>query len=108
MTFQNQGATQTLPDYKVALQTDPDLRLVITKMGQIMADRGFPLKDLETELKNISQENAENSLLTSSSSGAALAETPIDVLKRTAKADIILDLDFEIKRQGPNGTSFLI
>ena len=100
-TFQNQGATQTLPDYKVALQTDPDLRLVITKMGQIMADRGFPLKDLETELKNISQENAENSLLTSNSSGAALAETPIDVLKRTAKADIILDLDFEIKRQGP-------
>ena len=101
LTFQNQGATQNLPDYKTALQTDPDLRLVITKMGQIMAERGFPLKDLEAELKNISQENAESALLTSTGSGAALAETPIDVLKRSAKADIILYLDFDIKRQGP-------
>lgn len=101
MTFQNQGQTQTLPDYKMALQNDPDLRLVITKMGQIMADRGFPLKDLETEMKNIAQENAESSMLTSSSSGSEMAESPIDQLKRTAKADIIMDLDFEIKRQGP-------
>ncbi len=101
MVFHNQGITETLPDYKAAFQNDPDLRMVITKMGQIMADRGFPLKDLETELKNIASENAESSLLTSSSSGAGLAENPIDVLKRVAKADIILDLDFDIKRQGP-------
>lgn len=101
MTFQNQGMTQTLPDYKTALQTDPDLRLVITKMGQIMADRGFPLKDLEQELKNLEQERAESSMLTSSSSGSEMSESPIDALKRVAKADIIMDLDFEIKRQGP-------
>ena len=101
MTFQNQGQTITLPDYKVALQSDPNLRLVITKMGQIMADRGFPLKDLETEMKNLAQESAEGSVLTSSSSGSEMAENPIDVLKRTAKADIILDLDFDIKTQGP-------
>jgi len=101
MTFQNQGMSQTLPDYKTALQTDPDLRLVITKMGQIMADRGFPLKDLEQELKNLEQERAESSMLTSSSSGSEMSESPIDALKRVAKADIIMDLDFEIKRQGP-------
>jgi hypothetical protein len=41
-------------------------------------------------------------MLQSKSSGAAIAETPIDILKRTAKADIILDLDFVVKRQGPN------
>jgi len=101
MVFQNQGMTQTLPDYKTAMQSDPDLRLVITKMGQIMADRGFPLKDLEQELKNLEQERAESSMLTSSSSGSEMAESPIDALKRVAKADIILDLDFDIKRQGP-------
>ena len=99
--FENQGMKQTLPDYKTALQTDPDLRLVITKMAQIMADRGFPLKDLEQELKNLEQERAESSMLTSSSSGSEMAESPIDALKRVAKADIIMDLDFEIKRQGP-------
>lgn len=101
MEFNNQGMKQVLPDYKTALQTDPDLRLVITKMGQIMADRGFPLKDLEQELKNLEQERAESSMLTSSSSGSEMAESPIDALKRVAKADIIMDLDFEVKRQGP-------
>lgn len=101
MTFDNQGMTQTLPDYKTALQSDPNLRLVITKMGQIMADRGFPLKDLEQELKNLEQERAEMSMMTSSSSGSGMAESPIDALKRVAKSDIILDLDFDIKRQGP-------
>ncbi|MGE0077699.1 MAG: DUF6175 family protein [Bacteroidales bacterium] len=101
MTFENQGMTQTLPDYKKALQTDPNLRLVITKMGQMMADRGFPLKDLEQELKNLEQERAESSMLTSSSSGSEMSESPIDALKRVAKADIIMDLDFDIKRQGP-------
>ena len=100
MTFDNQGLSQTLPDYKKALQTDPDLRLVITKMGQIMADRGFPLKDLEQELKNLEQEGAEMSMLTSKS-GAGIVESPIDKLKRTAKADILLDLDFTIKKSGP-------
>ena len=100
MTFDNQGLSQTLPDYKKALQTDPDLRLVITKMGQIMADRGFPLKDLEQEMKNIEQEGAEMAMLTSKS-GAGIVESPIDRLKRTAKADIILDLDFTIKKSGP-------
>ncbi|HOH91340.1 MAG TPA: DUF6175 family protein, partial [Bacteroidales bacterium] len=46
-------------------------------------------------------ERAESSMLTSSSSGSEMAESPIDALKRVAKADIILDLDFDIKRQGP-------
>jgi len=76
------------------------LRLIISKMSGIMADRGFPLKDLEQEMKNLASEAAESSMLTSSE-GSEIAESPIDVLKRVAKADIIMDLDFEIKRQGP-------
>ncbi|MDP3436295.1 MAG: DUF6175 family protein, partial [Bacteroidales bacterium] len=89
-------------DYRAAMQSDPNLRLIITKMGQMMADRGFPLKDLEAEMRNMMQESAESSMLTSSSSGSEMAESPIDVLKRVAKADIILDLDFDLKPQGPS------
>jgi hypothetical protein len=101
MEFESMGRKQTLPDYKAAMQNDADLRLVITKMGQIMADRGFPLKDLEMELKNLEREQAEAAMLTSGM-GSEMAESPVDMLKRTAKADIIMDLSFEIKRQGPN------
>lgn len=102
ITVNANGNDQVLPDYKKALQSSDELRLVITKMGSIMADRGFPLKDLEQSLKSIESESAEISMMQSKSSGAAINETPIDILKRTAKADIILDLDFVVKRQGPN------
>jgi hypothetical protein len=102
MTINANGQKQVIPDYKKALQGSDELRLVIIKMGTIMSDRGFPLKDLEQTLKSIETTGAETSMLTSKSSGASVYETPIDVLKRTAKADILLDLDFVIKRQGPN------
>ena len=96
------GAEQKIPNYKKAFQENDQIRLVITKMGAIMSDRSFPLKDLEQTLKSIDSEGAELSMMSSKSSGAAIKESPIDVLKRTAKADIILDIDYSIKRQGPN------
>jgi hypothetical protein len=101
MEFVSMGSKQTLPDYKAAMQNDADLRMVITKMGQIMADRGFPLKDLEMELRNLEREAAESAMLGSTSSGSDMAESPIDMLKRTAKADIIMDLSFDVQKRGP-------
>lgn len=101
--YDNQGTQVELPDYKAALQNDANLRMVISKMSGIMGDREFPLKDIEQELRNISNENAESALLTGSD-GGGIVESPIDVLKRTAKADIILDLDFTVVRQGPKNS----
>lgn len=101
-TFNQNGVDQKIPDYKKAMQEDSQLRLVITKMGSIMADRDFPLKDLEQTLKTIETESAELSMMASKSSGAPISESPVDILKRTAKADIIMDLDYSVKRQGPN------
>ncbi len=100
-TFVNEGVEQTIPDYRRAMQSDPDLRLVITKMGGIMADRGFPLKDLEQELRNLERQSAELEMLASTETGSGIAESPIDRLKRVAQADIILDLDFTINTRGP-------
>ncbi|MBE9467982.1 MAG: hypothetical protein IMY72_06630 [Bacteroidetes bacterium] len=101
LTFDNQGTKVVLPDYKAALQGDGSLRLVISKLSGIMAERGFPLKDLEQELKSIAQASAERSVMTSKESGASIVESPIDMLKRTAKSDIIMDIDFEVKKRGP-------
>lgn len=78
-----------------------DLRLVISELSKIMAERGFPLKDLEQTLKSIQQESVEMSLLESSSSGAYIYESMFDKVKRTAKADMILDLDFVPMQKGP-------
>lgn len=78
-----------------------DLRLVISELSQIMAERGFPLKDLEQTLKSIQQETVEMSLLESSTSGAYVTESMLDKVKRTAKADIIIDLDYTAMQKGP-------
>lgn len=94
---------QELPDYKKALQNDAELRMAISKMSGIMADREFPLKDLEQELRNIANESAESAMITGSG-GSSIAESPVDVLKRTAKADIIMDLDFSVVKQGPKNS----
>jgi hypothetical protein len=98
--FAANGVEQTLPDYKKLMQNDRNMRLAITKLAAIMADRGFPLKDLEQELKNLEQEAAEAAAL-QGKEGGEIAESPIDRLKRTAKADIILDLDFNVQKRGP-------
>ncbi|MBR4620987.1 MAG: hypothetical protein IKO46_08380 [Salinivirgaceae bacterium] len=94
---------QDIPDYKKALQNDADLRMAISKISGIMADREFPLKDLEQELRNISNESAESAMITGAT-GSSVAESPVDVLKRTAKADIIMDLDFSVVKQGPRNS----
>ena len=65
-----------------------------------MADRGFPLKLLEQEIKTINEQDAEDEMLTSKS-GGEIAETPYDRLKKKAKCDIILQLGWKINHFGP-------
>ena len=99
----NQGVEQTVSDYGKALQNDMELKLAIAKINDLMAERGFPLKDLEQQVKIINQQNAENNLVTSKN-GNELAETPVDRLLRTAKADIVIELTWNTTMQGPKRT----
>lgn len=99
--YDNQGVETKIPDYKAAFQSDMDLALAISKINNIMADRGFPLKNLESVMKSIEQRTAEDNLTTSKTSGSELAESPLDALRRTAKADIILNLSWKINQVGP-------
>lgn len=100
-TYDNQGISQIVPDYTKALQTDANLLLAIAKINTMMADRGFPLKDLQAVTKSIAQQNAEDNMSQSKTSGASLAESPADRLRRVAKADIIMQLTYIINQMGP-------
>lgn len=98
--FENQGTKVKVPDYKTALQENYELNQVISKIGELMAERGFPLVDLKATLDKIEKENAMNNMMTSEF-GAGIAESPVDVLNRTAKADIIIKLSWKINKTGP-------
>ena len=54
--FDNQGTKQKVPNYKQVFQEDTEIGQVISKIGSLMIDRGFPLKDAEQELKAIENE----------------------------------------------------
>ncbi len=99
-TYDEMGTLKTLPDYKMALQNETDLLMTISKINTMMADRGFPLVNLESALRNMEQESAELAMLTSGS-GGGIAESPIDVLQRTANADIVIQLTYVINQNGP-------
>lgn len=96
--IESQGETNVYSDYKKAL-LDNDLGQVITKINGLMSERGFPLVDLKATMKNIETQNAEMNMM-QSKQGSSISESPLDVIKRTAKADIILELFFEIKQKG--------
>lgn len=100
LDYDNQGTVDRIPDYKRALQENSDLLMVVSKIGGLMADRGFTLKTLEGALKTIQGESAEDAMLTSKG-GGEVNESPIDKLKKTAKSDIIMQMTWTINQTGP-------
>ena len=107
--FDNQGTKQKVPNYKQAFQEDTEIGQVISKIGSLMIDRGFPLKDAEQELKAIEARNAENNMTTSSASGSSISESPLDKLKNKAKADIIIQIWWKInKTEQGKSVSFIL
>ena len=99
--FDNQGTEEIVPDYKKALQSNQDLNNVIAKINALMADRGFPLQDMQQNIKSINNLSAEDRLIRSKTSGASMAESPLDRLRRTAKADIIVEIGWDVVKTGP-------
>lgn len=97
--FNSQGTKEVLPDYKKAVQNDADLNVAISIIGQMMADRGFPTKLLEQEIKSLSQDADEEAMMTSKS-GGEIAESPVDKLKKVAKSDIIIQVNWTINKLG--------
>ena len=96
--FDNQGSKQKVPNYKQAFQEDTELNLVISQIGSLMIDRGFPLKNAEQELKAIEAREAEMNMTSSKTSGSSVSESPLDKLKNKAKADILIQISWKVNK----------
>lgn len=102
--YKNQGETVRLSNYQQAFQEDTELNPVISKIGELMTGLGYSLKDAEMELKKTSVQTAEDNATFSKASGTQLTESPLDVLKRKAKADIIIQVGWNLNHEN-NGYS---
>ena len=100
MEFDNQGTKVKIPDYKKAMQENADLLLVIASINDMMAERGFPLKNMESAIKTLESNAAEDNMRMSKD-GASIAENPMDMLKKVAKADIIIQMTWTVNQTGP-------
>lgn len=98
--WDNQGLEVTIPDYTKAFQEDSELGAVISKVGELLSKRGYSLKDAEQELRALNQRQAENNVTLSKNNGYSLSESPLDILKRRAKADILIQIWWKINRTG--------
>ena len=97
-SFSNQGSTVKVPNYQQAFMEDTELPLVISKVGGVLTGLGYSLKDAEQEIKSIATKTAEDNVTYSKTSGAALNETPLDVLKRRVKSDNIIQIWWKLNR----------
>lgn len=101
MEFDNMGTKVNIPDYDAAFTNNSEIRTLVSAMADFMAKNEFPIQSLEQELSRIKNETAEMALMMGKSEGGTIAETPIERLRRSAKADIILNLDYTVKKMGP-------
>jgi hypothetical protein len=98
-TYDNQGVEVAVPNYPQAFREDTELGAVVSKIGALMTDLGYRLKDAEQETKRLAERSAEDNVTTGKSSGASLAESPLDMLKRRTKADIIIQIGWHVNKE---------
>lgn len=93
------GVTSYIPDYRRAFVENSDLVHVISKIGELFSDRGFNLNDLDYELRQIQQEQAEDMAM-ESKGGAGVSTSLLDMVLTTVRPDILLELTYEVKQVG--------
>ena len=76
------------------------LLLLICKIYEKLAERWLPRNNLESSLKTLENESAEDALL-SSKDGGDINEGPIDKLKKVTKADIWIQMTWTVNTVGP-------
>lgn len=86
--------THRVRDYEKALSTDPELKFIVANIEQEFVSRGFPLENLEHQLKQLTNEAAMDEM-------EGIAKDARTMLLATARPDIAIDLDYEW-RDDPN------
>ena len=99
--FDLQGKKIVINDFDAAFRDDTELAGVMSKIGMVMLDCGYELKDYSQEMKAMNDRQLEEEV-TMSKGGGMIVETPLDMLRRNAKHDIEMCVDWNISKD-PKG-----
>ncbi|MCG9791164.1 DUF6175 family protein [Flavobacterium algicola] len=96
----NQGSKVQVMDYQKAFDNNADLYSVVNKIENMMKERGFPLENLASSLKDLVDKKALNNM-DANSNGSNIASSPRDMLLATARPDIVLEITWSVNTLGP-------
>lgn len=103
--YDNFGTKEKMPDYQRAFDENPELLLVVSKINSLYTDRGFILRDVSQALSTINRGSAEDAAMNldrQSSGKGAIAESLFDKIRNTAKADILIEIQWTLNGAGPS------
>ena len=86
----NQGVSSYERDYQKAFIRNPDIKFAIAAIQEEFAKAGFPLEDMEQQLKQLATNNAMDEMADVARDGRA-------ELLNTVRPDYIIELDYELK-----------
>ena len=96
--FNNNGITETVPDYERAMSEDPTLHAVITQIAQQITenDSRIVLIDLLEAINNAKADAAM-----AASNGGDQSESVDEAIIRNSEADILVKVQFDMVKNGP-------
>lgn len=96
--FNNNGVTETIPDYEKALSEDPSLHAVLTQIAQLITDRNsdIVIVDIIEAINNAKADAA----MTAANAGDE-SESIDEAIIRNSEADILVKVQFDLVKNGP-------
>lgn len=98
-TYNNQDETVYYSDYRRAFLEDSELGTVISKIGELLTEKGYSLKDAEQAAKSLETNLAKNDVIFSNTNNAGLAMSPLDILKQRVRSDILIQINWNVTKE---------
>lgn len=96
--FDNNGITETVPDYERALCEDPSLHAVLTQVAQLINDRNQDIVIIDL-LEAINNAKADAAM--AAANNGDQSESVEEAIIRNSEADILIKVQFDLLKNGP-------
>lgn len=96
--FNNNGLTETIPDYERALSEDPSLHAVLTQIAQLITDRNSDIVIVDI-IEAINNAKADAAMAAANAGDES--ESVDEAIIRNSEADILVKLQFDLVKNGP-------
>lgn len=96
--FDNNGLTETIPDYEKALSEDPSLHAVLTQIAQLITDCNGDIVIVDI-IEAINNAKADAAMAAANAGDES--ESIDEAIIRNSEADIIIKVQFDLVKNGP-------